>query len=192
MVRAPLPSIKESCIIWQIDSDELWTEEQIATMHRAFQDEPNRTAAFFWCQYFVGPDKIISTRNCYGNNSSYEWLRVWRFDPGMQWIAHEPPTLGVIAGNGKIYNSALINPFKHHETEELGLIFQHMSYTTEAQLQFKELYYGYTGATKAWRALQQNPYPAILLRNYFNWVKDHSIVESASKRGIKPLQLPPF
>jgi hypothetical protein len=108
----------------------------------------------------------------------------------MRWIAHEPPVLGVIGKNGQIYNSAKINPFKHHETEEMGLVFQHMSYTTEAQLRFKEEYYGYVGATKAWNALQLNNQPRILLRRYFNWVADFSIVESTANRGIKNLMKP--
>lgn len=187
MVRAPLVNILESCLMWQIDSDELWTAEQISTMHRAFQNQPNRSAAFFWCHYFVGPDKVITTRDCYGNNSAYEWLRVWRFSPGMQWIAHEPPTLATRSSDGNYYNVASRTPFNHAETEELGLVFQHMSYTTESQLQFKEKYYGYHGATAAWKALQQNHQNRILLRKYFNWVKDCSIVENASRNGIKKL-----
>ncbi|MFN5064018.1 MAG: glycosyltransferase [Pseudomonadota bacterium] len=184
MVRAPLNAINDECLLWQIDSDELWTSEQIQKMHEMFLSAPQRYAAFFWCHYFVGPDKVIATRNCYAQNPSYEWLRVWRFQPGMQWVTHEPPTLAVQALDGSAYNVASINPFTHVETEAAGLVFQHMSYTTEAQLRFKEQYYGYTGATERWRALQNTSSPYVLLRDFFPWVTDSTLVTSASRQGI--------
>lgn len=190
MVRAPLAAITDECLLWQVDSDELWTADQIHTMHEMFQAAPQRYAAFFWCDYFVGPDKVIATRNCYAQNPAYEWLRVWRFQPGMQWVTHEPPTLAVQALDGTPYNVASINPFTHRETESAGLVFQHMSYTTEAQLRFKEEYYGYTGATQAWRELQRSTSSYTLLRNFFPWVKDSTLVESATRRGIRPLMQP--
>ena len=65
-----------------------------------------------------------------------------------------------------------------------------MSYPTEAQLWYKEEYYGYTGATQAWRELQKTTSSYTLLRNYFPWVKDSTLVESATRRGIRPLMQP--
>jgi glycosyltransferase involved in cell wall biosynthesis len=190
MVRAPLSSINEGCLLWQIDSDELWTTEQIHTMHEMFTLAPQRYAAFFWCHYFVGPDQVIATRNCYAQNPEYEWLRVWRFQPGMQWVTHEPPTLAVQALDGTPYNVATINPFTHSETEAAGLVFQHWSYTTEAQLRFKEEYYGYRGATESWRKLQSTNQPYTLLRDYFPWVSDSTLVCSTARYGITPLIRP--
>jgi glycosyltransferase involved in cell wall biosynthesis len=190
MVRAPLSSINQECLLWQIDSDELWTTEQIHTMHSMFLSQPDRFAAWFWCHYFVGPDRVITTRNCYAENPGVEWLRVWRFRPGMQWVTHEPPTLAVDVGNGHLNDVGRIRPFSHVETEAAGLVFHHMSYTTESQLRFKEDYYGYKGAVEKWRALQEDKSKYILLRKYFPWVKDSTIVESATARGITPLMQP--
>jgi glycosyltransferase involved in cell wall biosynthesis len=190
MVRAPLASVSEPCLLWQIDSDELWTAKQIEAAHFMFIKEPHRHAAYFWCHYFIGPDKVIATRNCYAQNPNQEWLRVWRYQPGMEWVAHEPPVLAVKALDGNQYNVASINPFTHQETEAAGLVFQHMSYTTEAQVRFKEQYYGYAGAVDKWRALQADPGPYTLLRNYFPWVSDSTLVESASRHGVKPLMTP--
>jgi glycosyltransferase involved in cell wall biosynthesis len=190
MVRAPLATISDECLLWQIDSDELWTAEQIHTMYDMFRAEPQRYAAFFWCHYFVGPDRVIATRNCYAQNPAYEWLRVWRFQPGMQWTSHEPPTLTVQALDGTPYNVASINPFTHDDTERAGLVFQHMSYTTESQVRFKEEYYGYAGATERWRELQKATSTYILLRDYFPWVTDSTLAESATRRGIRPLMRP--
>jgi glycosyltransferase involved in cell wall biosynthesis len=187
MVRAPLANINQECLLWQIDSDELWTTEQIETTREMFVREPHRRAAYFWCHYFVGPDKMIATRNCYAQNPNQEWLRCWRYQPGMEWVAHEPPVLSVTAFDGNRYNVASINPFLHNETESAGLVFQHMSYTTEAQVRFKEQYYGYSGALDKWRALQRDEAPYTLLRNYFPWVTDSTLVESTKQAGVIPL-----
>ncbi|MEY4667562.1 MAG: hypothetical protein RL518_261 [Pseudomonadota bacterium] len=187
MVRAPLARIRESCLLWQVDSDELWTADQIHTMHEMFLSQPDRHAAWFWCHYFVGPDKVLATRNCYAQNPNQEWLRVWRYVPSMEWAAHEPPRLIATTRDGQRRDVGQLNPFTHRETENAGLVFQHMSYTTEAQVRFKEEYYGYKGAVERWRALQQDRTPYTLLRTYFPWVSDSTLVESATRRGIVPL-----
>ena len=40
MVSAPLPNIREECLLWQVDADELWTAEQIVSMHRPIPRGP--------------------------------------------------------------------------------------------------------------------------------------------------------
>ena len=35
MVSAPLPNIREECLLWQVDADELWTADQIVSIQRA-------------------------------------------------------------------------------------------------------------------------------------------------------------
>jgi glycosyltransferase involved in cell wall biosynthesis len=189
MVNAPLPNIKHDCLLFQIDSDELWTARQISEIHRLFLANPERHSAFFWCDYFVGPEKIISTRYNYAQNPNSEWLRVWRYRPGMVWAAHEPPMLVRDDGHGREINVGLEAPLWHGETEQAGLVFQHFAYVTEAQLRFKEVYYGYTGAVEGWRRLQQTERPD-LLRNFFPWVTDGTVVDGAAARGIHPLARP--
>src|SRR4051812_38483886 len=49
MVNAPLPNITEPCLLWQVDSDELWTVEQIHSVHALFTKNPSKTAAYYWC-----------------------------------------------------------------------------------------------------------------------------------------------
>ena len=93
MVSAPLPSIREECLLWQVDSDELWTAEQIVSVHRLFRDDPDRGAAYYWCHYVPAPGAVIATRYNYAANPAVEWLRTWRYRPGDRWEAHEPPTL---------------------------------------------------------------------------------------------------
>jgi hypothetical protein len=61
-------------------------------------------------------------------------------------------------------------------TSQKGWIFDHYAYALEKQLEFKENYYGYTGAVNNWKRLQNETVFPVNLRNYFPWVNDHSQV----------------
>ncbi len=187
MVNEPLFNIHEECLLWQLDVDELWTVEQISTARQMFIDNPEKTAAFYWCWYFVGENLIISTRNCYSQNPQQEWLRTWRYKPGAVWVAHEPPRLEEPLPNGQWQNVANLNPFLHDETEKYGLVFQHFAYVTLEQLQFKEQYYGYTNAVYQWKVLQEQTKFPVLLRQYFSWVQDDTMVDISESYGLVPI-----
>jgi len=187
MTNAPLANIREDCLLWQVDVDELWTVEQLCIAQKMFILHPEKTAAFFWCWYFVGENLVISTRNCYAENPQYEWLRVWRFKPGYFWAAHEPPILVEPLTDGEFRNVAAINHFRHEETEKQGLVFQHFAYVMQNQLQFKERYYGYKNALSHWQALQsQTEYP-VKLREYLPWVGDETMVDTTQSCGVVPI-----
>ena len=187
MVNAPLKSIQKECLLWQIDVDEFWTKEQILAGHKMFEDNPKKYAAFFWCHYFVGPNLLITTRNGYANNPTYEWQRVWRFKPHFFWAAHEPPTLVELDYSGKLNSVINRGVFSHDETEKNGLVFQHFAYVTPSQLTFKESYYGYKNALENWKKLQTSSNFPVLLKNYFPWVEDDTLVGDSTTAGIKPL-----
>ncbi len=190
MVNAPLKGIREECLLWQIDADELWTAEQLRFGHQLFLARPDKTAAFFLCHYFVGKELVITTRDTYGNHTDYEWIRAWRYKPGCRWMAHEPPRLCQPDARGQLADLATLNPFRHNETEALDLVFQHYAYATEAQLRFKETYYGYTGAVEQWRGLQaQRKFP-VQLAGHFAWVKDKAQVNTVASEGIIPIARP--
>ncbi|MHC1698303.1 MAG: glycosyltransferase [Geobacteraceae bacterium] len=187
MVNAPLATIDEVCLLWQVDADELWTAEQIAVARQLFLAHPDKNAAYYLCRFFVGENVIITTRDTYGNNTSYEWLRTWRFLPGMRWATHEPPRLCKLMKNGEWTDIARDHHFTHGKTESAGLIFQHFAYATEAQLRFKEVYYGYHNAVKQWHELQRVISLPVLLRNHFQWVSDGAVVDTAQSQFIEPL-----
>lgn len=187
MVNAPLANIQEPCLLWQVDADELWTVDQVAQMRRSFIEDPARGAAHYWCWYFVGPDKVVSTRYNYGANPAYEWYRTWRFQPGDHWAAHEPPTLvRPRPEGGEPVDIATLAPFTHDETEALGAVFQHFAYVTEGQLGFKESYYGYAGATARWRELLAQKAPGFLA-DYFGWVTDKAMFDDAATFRVEPI-----
>jgi len=190
MVRAPLNNLPDECILWQVDCDEFWTKEQIDSMVREFELKPDKTAAWYWCNFYVSPNAIISTRNCYSQNSKQEWLRTWRYRLGDQWAAHEPPTLERKMANGALANVGKINPILHSETEAVGAIFNHFAYVNEEQINFKEQYYGYQGALWGWHLMQRDLkiVPELSLANYFSWVKDLTrvkLIDSEGRRSFK-------
>ena len=178
MVNAPIQNIHEQSLLWQVDADEFWNKQQIEKMHLLFSEDETRTAAWFWCNYFVGPHLTISSRNCYAMNPQSEWLRVWRFKPKMFWTSHEPPALAIAGSEGRHDDVGRLYPFTHTDTERHGLVFDHFAYVTEEQIRFKESYYGYAGATESWKRLQKATQFPLKLRDYFAWVTDETTVVS--------------
>ena len=162
MCNAPMPHLRERSILFQIDADEIWTATQIKRVVDLFESNPMKNCAYFWCRYFVGPKIVITSRETYGNRSSYEWHRAWRYEPGMEWETHEPP---------KIHGFEE-RPMTHQETEKAGCVFDHYAYATEAAMRFKERYYpSCKGQLDAWKTLQENvKWPVTDLSIFLRWV----------------------
>jgi len=183
MCNAPLNHIDKPCILWQIDVDEFWTAPQIERLVGMFQRQTTKTAAWFYCKYFIGPSIVIATRDNYGNNPSFEWLRVWRFRPGMTWASHEPPRLMFKTWFGS-FDVGRLDPFSHDETEGQGLVFNHYGYVVPEQLRFKEIYYGYHDALQRWKRLQSHKIFPVYLREFFPWVKDDTLAKRVEKDEV--------
>jgi ADP-heptose:LPS heptosyltransferase len=135
-----------------------------------FDFQPSRPAAYVYCHFFVGPRRFVKSRNTWATQP-LDWLRVWRFRPGMSWRSHEPPVL--LDEQGR--NVAQINPFSRDETLGEGISFQHFAYATEAQVRFKEIYYGYRDAMNHWHRLQRASVP-LDPADYLPWAKRGAIV----------------
>jgi len=190
MVSAPLCNLDRPCLLWQIDADELWRTDQIIAVRRLFLEQPQRSAAFFWCDYFVGPEAVVVTRYNYTQDPRYEWLRVWRYRPGDRWRSHEPPTLVRRTEESTMVDVADLAPFGHDETEDVDAVFQHYAYATEAQLRHKESYYGQAAALDQWLRLQASLNRSCRLRDFFPWVPDDVLADTASRAGVVPLARP--
>lgn len=171
MLNELCKTICEPCLLWQLDADELWTKEQIEKTAKLFEKNPRKNCAYFRCRYFVGRDIVLTNREGFGNNSAYEWHRVWRIRPAIRWESHEPPKLAQFEER----------PFTQDETEKARLVFDHHAYSTEAQVAFKEAYYGsanneagelYKGGVEGWRRLQANRiWPVKNLEEFLPWMK---------------------
>lgn len=169
MLNHALSRMYSEGILLEVDSDELWTAEQMTRIVGAFEQMPEKDYARFWCRFYVGPDLIITTRNTYGNHPQYEWIRAWRYQFGNRFNKHEPPE---IEQRKRKY-------IQHHDTEKLGLVFEHRSYATEATMRFKQTYYPerYANAVDNWKRLQDVQEFPVKLKDYFPWVDDEAMVE---------------
>jgi glycosyltransferase involved in cell wall biosynthesis len=168
MFNAMLQYCDRPGVLMQVDSDELWTASQIGTIASMFQNDHD--CAYFQCDYRVGPNLRTVTIGAYGNNPG-EWLRAWRYVPGMRFQSHEPPVFG----------AGPINPFSFGNTKDRGLLFLHQAYATEKQVAFKEQYYGYTGAVEQWRRLQANTKWPARLKDFLPWSDDRAMVDQVVK-----------
>lgn len=164
MVNEPLLGINERCVLVEADADEIWTAEHIEAIVAQFAANPDLGVMRFRCNYFVGPNIVSTKDGTYGNRGD-EWTRAWRYEPGMRFLSHEPPNL---AGN----RGAVMD---RHETAALGLYFNHYAYVTEAQIAFKQAYYGYRNAVDQWRRLQANSSWPVRLIDYLPWVDAEAV-----------------
>lgn len=159
MVNAGMGEVSEGDLVFEMDSDELWTPEQVELAAHMFRVRPDAGGAQFACRYFVGPNLILRGSG-YGNKPN-EWRRMWRAHKGFKFTKHEPPEVGVS-----------VNYMNPQELANLGLVFDHYAYATEKQVRFKETYYGYKGAVAQWRALQACQEFPTTARRWLPWIKD--------------------
>jgi len=192
MVNAPLPSIKEECLLWQIDADEFWTCEQLIEGQRLFAENPQKTSAWYFCHFFVGTDLVVQDDAASKHRLNAGWLRSWRYTPGCRWDAHEPPLLVRPGPGGTSQELGTANPFYCEETRNRGLVFQHKAYVLPKQLRFKELYYGYSGATANWLLLQNQRALPVLLKPFFPWpfIADDTQAINVDMAGFDSIPLP--
>ncbi len=166
MCNRALSLMKEPGLLWQVDADEIWDWQRITWMVGAFENVPSKTCADFHCRYFVGPNLVVDRiPGTWTNQYDWLWRRVWRFEPGMELVTHEPPVIGGLA----------VRRFSPNETNAMGIEFDHYAYVTEAQVAFKEQYYGYRGAVEGWRRLQENQQWPAKLREFLPWVTNDAM-----------------
>jgi len=160
MINAALEHLPRTGVLMEIDADEIWTAPKLEIVVQLFKEHSYAGEAQFDCRYFVGPDIITVGQNCFGNNS-YEWVRAWRDGKGRFFSRHEPP---VFPHKGALMGKAL--------THKLGMTFDHFAYATEAQVRYKEDFYGYPGAVDGWKRLQFNDKWPAQLKKFLPFVDD--------------------
>jgi hypothetical protein len=185
MVNAPIDSLPDNCLLWEIDVDEFWDKENVINMVNMFQDNPTKMMAFVPGHFFVGPNRFVTSQGTWATRPE-DNPRVFRFFKGMHWKHHTPPTL--VDGNGK--DLGRIHPITKAELLEKGISFQHFAYVTPKQLIFKEMYYGnkYQDALKYWRVLQSSTEEKLDPSKYLPWARP-AVVEFWDESIHGPLLL---
>jgi hypothetical protein len=185
MCNAVIQALDSPCLLIQIDVDELWTADMLASSLALFNGlhlpvlnetgltssgasrniltEPamqNPKCAYFHCHFFITKDLVTITPDQY-SHSNYEWLRMWVFEPGMLWLDHAPPTLAKWDAEKQHWFALANLPgqdtpcLTNAFTESHGLVFSHYAYVLPNQVSFKEHFYGYKDAYKEWASLNR-------------------------------------
>lgn len=166
MCNACVAGITEPCVLLQVDVDEIWTADQLERIVKMFEERPEAMRAFFFCRYWIGKNIIAKGENCYSNRVG-EWLRAFRFTPGMTFSQHEPP---VLAGNKGLC-------IMREETRTMHMVFEHHSWDDENNVRNKLKFYGYgENSIEGWKRLQNHTQFPTKLKPFLPWVDD--IVEA--------------
>lgn len=171
MCNRALSRFQHGGILMQIDVDEFYTPYQLHSVVLLFELNKKAMRAYFKCNYYFGPDiQVIPSTD--RNNS---WLRAWWFRPGMCFQSHEPPVLCNNAGPG----------ISAEDSERAGVVFEHKAYVTEAQVRYKEEFYGYTGAVNGWRNLQANTKWPVEVRQFLPFAPVGVMVDRMNDKALQ-------
>lgn len=167
MVNEPLTHIGCECVLLQMDADEMWTEVQLVRLVDLFHQHVDVNSAQFFCRYFVGPNLVITHESDLANNV---WTRAWRYQPGAKFLKHEPPIL------------EHSNPHMPRETTRNALlVFDHLAYVLQSQVEYKEHFYGYGNAVKNWQRLQRHTKFPVRARDFLPWAHENSMIDLLHK-----------
>jgi ADP-heptose:LPS heptosyltransferase len=162
MADIPLKNINEVCILWQVDSDELYSVELLEKAYRIFMLRPDKNVGVLSYFQFVGPNKYVIRPTQYKNSidawGTHSYSRLWRFMPGLKWVSHAPPAMSL----------------EKTKAFEIDVSFYHYSYVYEKQLKFKSSYYGYKDFISRWKALQEIV-GQVRLGDFFPWLEGSQV-----------------
>ena len=162
MINAALTAFKKDGILLQMDSDELWTADQLRRLNSIFSANPEINTLKVKMDYMLGPNVISTSSNGYGNRSN-EWVRAWRYSVGLWMECHEPP----------VFNGNRGRVCERDESESILGRILHMAWVTPQQVAYKQRIYrgGYENACEQWEALQSNAeWPVKDLKTLLPWV----------------------
>ena len=163
MIQAALEADEHEVVV-ELDSDELFTSEQLARIYEFLSVRPAGTFMQFACDFWFGPRKKVITTTGFGSQW-YEWYRAWRFGPGVRFVSHEPPRLNV---DGPMIPRGV--------TQDMGLILDHRSFVTDQQARFKEEFYGWPGFYHDWKLLQETAGP-VRLKKFMPYATENAVVD---------------
>lgn len=156
--------IMKDCILMQIDIDEIWKPEILKDIFNYCENNSGFDGMIFKCNFYVGPNLVIYDEDTHPNKKDV-WTRLWVLKEQTEWESHEPPKI-----------KGLSNMLGKDFTGECGWIFDHYAYFFTKQLEFKENFYGYDGATVAWKIMQKCEDKKFRLYRFFTWIDNDDIV----------------
>lgn len=138
MFNEAVKLIKEPCWLWQVDVDEYWKNSQLDSAETILTNLGADVGAFS-CDYMLSDDVIL--RGNWGESDKQGYTRLWNYQPGRKFLAHEPP---VIEGSQRMVPPMLMPRFKH------------LAYYYEQDVKFKSEWYGdHEHVYENWKAIKQ-------------------------------------
>jgi len=120
--------------LWQIDSDELYREQDIEKMIQVLQEEKYTSVDVRSTSFYGGLDRYIGGFERKKGN----FYRIFKVYPGSRWLTHRPPTMRHVPGTQGL-------PEKHLDADTLydkyGVQMFHYSYVFPKQVRTKIAYY---------------------------------------------------
>ena len=93
MNNIALQHLNKSCLLVQLDVDEMWNADQLFKANQLFVKNQDKKCAYFHCHYYITPSLMTISRGVYSHNDEIEWLRMFQYNPGDFFISHAPPSL---------------------------------------------------------------------------------------------------
>jgi hypothetical protein len=133
--------------IWQIDTDEFYSNENInKIVNLLITEQPSRID--FFANHFWGDfNHCIDERSDGKWANLIPWMRIFKINEKSKWISHEPPNM-----HFNEYQKII----SKYETLKLGIKLNHYSYITEDQVIFKSKFYNAPDKIKLFNEWQSN------------------------------------
>jgi len=123
----------EADYIWNIDSDEIFKQEDIEELIKLLTDHKYTSVGIKSCSFYGGFERHIGGFE----EARDQFLRIFKVYPGSTWLTHRPPTI--------IHRQTNILEPKHLDSDTLyndhGIRMYHYSYVFPRQVKNKIQYY---------------------------------------------------
>lgn len=122
--------------LWQVDIDEFYKENDIISIKKILEENPEVTAmSFKQIQFWGGFEYNVDS--WYLRRGMNEFHRLFKWDIGYKYLTHRPPT--VLNENGQDTRS--IHWLGKKDTMSMGIYLFHYSFVFPKQVKEKALYY---------------------------------------------------
>lgn len=162
--------------LWQIDSDEFYTEEGMRLVFEMLMEHPDISQVTFKTINFWGglEYKVDGLILKLGDEN---FRRLFKWSPGSKYINHRPPT--VIDSNGLDMSDQ--TPISSNEMEAIGVFLYHYEYLFVNQVKNKAEYYSKAPHCKGIRPASswfdecymklKHPYRVHNIISHFSWLE---------------------
>lgn len=118
--------------IWNVDSDEIYKEEDIQKIFTLLDKYKITTMGFKSLTFYGGLNHYLT-----GFEEGAEFIRIRKVYPGSYWATHRPPTIAH-PPNISIWPERHMD---HNQTSDFGIRMYHYSYVFPSQVKNKIWYY---------------------------------------------------